>query len=201
MGFMERILSFTNSEKKSKQTIPNGNEDVVIPYDNDKLLVLLDFDNVFNTLSIFMGNSPWDDGIVSKASMPSGIHGFAYSPTVANFFIERLDKSDTRWMSTWFEETTHYGEVMGFPTLPCLVSGDLSIEINAPWWKFIHIQRIVEEFPDQKILWVDDEIPKDANDPIRLWLEEHKETVSFVSPDDFTGLIQEDLDYMEILFG
>lgn len=157
-------------------------------------LVLLDFDGVFNVLSILMEMSPWEDGRNHKADMPSGTHGFSYSPTVADFFTENAHLAEFAWMSTWFEETPAYGEAMGMPEFGWVGPEDLSDEPSAPWWKFARLVEISAIDKTRRILWIDDEIPTDPNDPIVRWLHSHREQIHYISTDEFHGLQQHHLD-------
>lgn len=156
-------------------------------------LVLLDFDGVFNALGILMGMSPWEDGCNHQATMPSGTHGFSYSPTVASFFTQNSHRAEFLWMSTWVEETPAYGEAMGMPEFGWIGFEGLSEEPSAPWWKFVRIMELNSAQPARRILWIDDEIPTDPQDPILLWLN-NSEYVSYLRPNDLHGLQQQDLD-------
>jgi hypothetical protein len=164
------------------------------PVHSELPLVLLDFDGVFNALGILMGMSPWEDGRNHQATMPSGTHGFSYSPTVASFITENSHRAEFRWMSTWFEETPAYGEAMGMPALDWVGLEGLSDEPSAPWWKFVRLVEISGFDPNRRILWIDDEIPADPQDIIRIWLDEHQDQVRFIRPNDLHGLQQHDLD-------
>lgn len=160
-------------------------------------LVLLDFDGVFNVLSILMEMSPWEDGRNHKATMPSGTHGFSYSPTVADSITANSHRAEFMWMSTWFEETPAYGEAMGMPVFDWVGPEGLSQEPYAPWWKFTRLVEISAINPNRRILWIDDEIPSDPNDPIIQWLQEHREQVTYISTDEFHGLQQHHLDEIQ----
>lgn len=155
-------------------------------------LVLLDFDGVFNALAILMDMSEWQDGKNHSASMPSGTHGFSYSPSVAQFFADNSHLAEFVWLSTWEEETPVYGTAMGLPEFSWLGTEGMDQEPSAPWWKFQVLQQLVAQFPERRILWVDDEIPADTSDPIRIWLSENRH-VDFLRPDDFHGLKRSDL--------
>lgn len=157
-------------------------------------LVLLDFDGVFNALGILMEMSSWEDGRNHKADMPSGTHGFSYSPTVADFITSNAHRAEFQWMSTWFEETPAYGEAMGMPVFDWIGPEGLSEEPSAPWWKFVRLVEISAIDRNRRILWIDDEIPLDPQDPIVRWLDEHQSQVSYIRPNDLHGLQQHDLD-------
>lgn len=164
-------------------------------------LVLLDFDGVFNALGILMGMSPWEDGCNHQATMPSGTHGFSYSPTVATFFTQNSHRAEFQWMSTWIEETPAYGEAMGMPVFDWVGIEDLSDEPSAPWWKFVRIVELSALHPERRILWIDDEIPADPQDPIVIWLQENRDQVSYIRPNDLHGLQQHDLDEITAFLG
>ena len=157
-------------------------------------LVLLDFDGVFNALGILMGMSSWDDGRNHHATMPSGTHGFSYSPTVAAFFTDNSHRAEFLWLSTWVEETPAYGEAMEMPAFGWIGIDDLSDEPSAPWWKFTRIQELAEANQNRRILWIDDEIPAHPQDPISIWLQENNHQVEHIRPDDLHGLQQGELD-------
>lgn len=159
-------------------------------------LVLLDFDGVFNALAILMDMSEWQDGKNHSAVMPSGTHGFSYSPSVAKFFVDHAHLAEFVWLSTWEEETPIYGTAMGLPEFPWLGAEGMDQEPSAPWWKFQIVQQLVAQFPERRIIWVDDEIPTDTMDPIRVWLRENQQ-VDFICPDDFHGLKSQDLMQIE----
>jgi hypothetical protein len=159
-------------------------------------LVLLDFDGVFNALAILMDMSEWQDGGIHSACMPSGTHGFSYSPSVAQFFAERASLAEFVWLSTWEEETPIYGTAMGLPEFSWLGTDGMDQEPSAPWWKFQVVQQLAAQFPGRRILWIDDEIPADIADPIRVWLNRNPQ-VEFIRPDDFHGLKSQDLGEIE----
>lgn len=164
-------------------------------------LVLLDFDGVFNALAILMDMSEWQDGKNHRATMPSGTHGFSYSPSVAQFFTENSDKAEFIWLSTWEEETPAYGQAMGMPEFGWRGAEGLSQEPSAPWWKFKIVQQLAAQFPLRRILWIDDEIPQDSNSEITLWLEGNSDYISFIKPDDFHGLRSAELERIAEFLG
>lgn len=159
-------------------------------------LVLLDFDGVFNALAVLMDMSEWQDGKNHSACMPSGTHGFSYSPSVAQFFAVRVHLAEFTWLSTWEEETPIYGTAMGLPEFSWIGTEGMDQEPSAPWWKFQVVQQLAAQFPERRMLWVDDEIPADIADPIRVWLSGNRH-VDFIRPDDFYGLRAHDLEKIE----
>lgn len=160
---------------------------------NDDLpLVLNDFDGVYNALGIMMGITEWEDGVTTSASMPSGTHGFSYSPSVADFMTQNIHRAHFIWLSTWFEETICYGRVMGMPDFPAINADNLDIEPSAPWWKLQRVMQLTKMYPNRRILWIDDEISK--NPEVAAWFNSGQGgKVTLLEPDDLRGLEASDL--------
>lgn len=164
---------------------------------NDNLPIILnDFDGVYNALGILMGMTEWEDGINTSATMPSGTHAFSYSPTVARYMSQAANRAHMVWLSTWFEETTAYGRVMGMPDFPTLDATGLDIEPAAPWWKLQRVMGLCERFPGRRILWIDDEVNK--NPEVQAWFATgNGVNVALLIPDEFKGLDSADLQAIE----
>lgn len=183
-------------------------------------LLLLDVDGVLNALghgAIVWGSDQWQHGWATA-------EGRRYPITWATEVIERLRRWHERgavelqWLTTW----GHYAndELRHLLRLPQLVvagtydhvAPDAGAPQDAPvdahatvapaapdplsghWWKYDVVVRVLADYPERLVIWVDDELHGD--NPYRRWAHRHPWVLP-VGPDPDTGLTDVDLMLIE----
>lgn len=166
----------------------------------DKPVVLFDIDGTFNVLPTIIPGQPApvkpDD--LTQITVPTkvGVLRPHVSPSVIQGVKELLPTIEPMWFTSWFDDALNFGETVGFPAFPVVGSiadleaeeTDLEDEDDLPWWKL----ELIEKFlPDRKLVWVDDEFHKHAQEVRRVLAASSR--VSLVSCDAREGLKLADL--------
>jgi hypothetical protein len=177
-------------------------------------ILLLDVDGVLNALDD--DPASWDDWHHGSATAEGSRWPITWSPSV----VARLrgwheqGRLQLRWLTTWGHDANR--ELRGLLGLPELAvagtyrdagaptgqlhAGDAHAEVApaAPdpltgrWWKYDVVARLVQQDPQQRLIWVDDDLDR-AEGVFARWAADQP-SVTAVAPDPRCGLTAADLE-------
>jgi hypothetical protein len=169
-----------------------------MPPTDDVPILLLDVDGVLNAARVDLPEG-WRRGT---------FNGFVLSwdPTVTARLrgLHESGRVEIQWLTTWTTNADRLlAEPMGLPrglktharedAAPTGFLGRLDGESG--WWKLDLAREVAEAEPDRRIIWIDDDLARQAADTGQ-WLAAHSH-VLVVAPDLFAGLTHEQLDEIE----
>ena len=173
-----------------------------VPID-DKPIIFLDVDGVIN---MFPG-TPADDMMVGDARPEP--HDRAYRITWWPSILERLKMihKDGRayvcWLTTWGSGANgELRELVGLPELPVAAESPQisnytgwasSFSRGHGWWKFEAVREIVEQHPDRKYVWLDDDLSLERE----AFEYAQQSGILAISPQQWEGLTHEHLNKIE----
>jgi hypothetical protein len=177
-------------------------------------VMLLDIDGVINAvtrkpnLSVWPRKA-WKSGLADADDFPYPIN---WSTTVVEFLtrVHEEGRAEIRWHTTWQHDAQNLADLVGLPTFPIADAPEAPIdgvpngELVAarirdgipPWWKYGAARRVVIE-ERRPLIWVDDDITHELSRRYRDVLG-RLGPVSFVSPDQATGLVPRHLRQIEM---
>jgi hypothetical protein len=166
-----------------------------------KKLVLVDFDGVFNALDTIPSSYP---SVVQHADLKhvryrqtdtesEFVDEALISQTAVEGFVSATETAEVIWLTTWLDRTEWFPKAFGFPAFPYGGSEEhASTTTAADWWKLDYLQN---NHMDREILWIDDDL---ATEPEALaWVEAQQGRVTLMSPDTRTGLTVQNLNTIE----
>jgi Swiss Army Knife RNA repair-like protein len=161
-------------------------------------ILLLDVDGVLNAALIDLPDG-WRRGT---------FNGFVLSwdPTITARLraLHESGRVEIQWLTTWTTDADRLlAEPMELPRGLTTHSPDDSAPTGflgplggrSGWWKLALARKVAEAEPDRRIVWIDDDLAKQAEDTGE-WLAAHPH-VLVIAPNLFTGLTHEQLDAIE----
>jgi hypothetical protein len=161
-------------------------------------VLLLDVDGVLNAVRLDLPEG-WRRGTFNG-------YVLSWNPTVVARLraLHESGQVELQWLTTWTSMADELlAEPLGLPrglrthsrddVLPTGFAGEL--RGLSGWWKLAAAQAVTEAEPGRRIVWIDDDLPDQAEDTSE-WLAAN-ERVLVVSPDFTTGLTHAELDRVE----
>ncbi len=177
-------------------------------------LVLLDVDGVLNAVPYFGRSEAWADWQVGEAAAAGSRFRITWSPSVVNAVLSWRESADVQWLTTWgHDANASLRHLVGLPELPVAgthedaadpagaadaeAGAHAAVTPAAPdpltgrWWKFDVVRRLVQECPDRRIVWIDDDLARQED--IRTWMRRTAQCL-LVAPEPSSGLTSAHLD-------
>lgn len=159
--------------------------------------LFLDCDNVVSSDALFPARTEtgwlgeWTTTVLDRMTL-----------LFAHELIEEINRLSTRddlniiWLTDWEKGTADLSRVMGLPIFPYLEMRDGDMYTVDPWWKLRHVQEAWESTND-RIIWLDDSIPGNAQ--AREWVEQEREheRVFTIAPVNNWGLTRSHIHQIE----
>lgn len=169
--------------------------------ENQKPLILFDFDGVFNPIAKTEQETPHLEGHINEIiKLPFGYGIFQdmpvnVDPTNISFFNNLVENEniEVQWFTTWQADTELFPEAIKTSPTSWLQGKESPGGLYLPkdqkiWWKLYTIYSLFQENPNRNILWIDDDINDDA--PAVKWVNENS-TVQIIVPNHIYGLTEQ----------